>query len=63
VLDVSPPAGVGTGSGAKDKRSSPAVDPFTDAASAPPELVWHKNYEAMQFLIDRAIDMMTRMVH
>jgi hypothetical protein len=21
------------------------------------ELVWHKNYEAMQFLIDRGIDM------
>jgi formylglycine-generating enzyme required for sulfatase activity/serine/threonine protein kinase len=31
VLVVSPPAGVGTESGAKDKPASPAVAPFTDA--------------------------------
>ena len=31
VLLVSPPAGVGTESGAKDKPASPAIAPFTDA--------------------------------
>jgi len=31
-----------------------------EAASILHELVWHKNYEAMQFLIDRGIDMTIR---
>ena len=31
-----------------------------EPASILHELVWHKNYEAMQFLIDRGIDMTIR---